>query len=234
MSGLRARIAKRLAAPGSPVFDLHAEIAVSGGFTILFGPSGAGKSTLLDCIAGLLRPDNGDIQVDDQVLFDAAKGIDVSPSQRSLAYVFQRAALFPHLSVEENVSYGLAHLLADEREHRVADILACFHVSSLRHRMPREISGGEQQRVALARSLVTQPRVLLLDEPLSALDAKIKRKILDDLLAWNNARPIPILYVTHSHAESLALGGRMIRLDGGRVVAEGTPNEVLSGEEVLD
>jgi molybdate transport system ATP-binding protein len=234
MSLLRARIAKRLAAPGSPAFDLQAEIAVSGGFTILFGPSGAGKSTLLDCIAGLLRPDQGHIHVNDQVLFDRALGIDVPPSERSIAYVFQRAVLFPHLSVEENVNYGLAHLRADEREHRVAHILEVFRIAALRRRMPREISGGEQQRVALARSLVTEPRVLLLDEPLSALDAKIKRKILDDLLAWNNVRPIPILYVTHSHAESLALGGRMIRLNEGRVVAEGTPAEVLAGEEVLD
>lgn len=234
MSGLRAHIAKRLVTPGSPVFDLQAEIAVAGGFTILFGPSGAGKSTLLDCLAGLLRPDQGHVQVNDHLLFDATQGVDVPPSRRNVAYVFQRAALFPHLSVEENVSYGLAHLRADEREQKVSDILATFRISSLRKRMPREISGGEQQRVALARSLVTEPQLLLLDEPLSALDAKIKRKILDDLLAWNNARPIPILYVTHSHAESLALGGRMIRLNEGRVVAEGTPAEVLSGEEVLD
>jgi len=234
MSILRARFAKRLAAPGSPAFNLGAEISLTPGFTILFGPSGAGKSTLLDCLAGLLRPDDGHIHINGQTLFDSAKAINVPPAQRGVAYVFQRAALFPHLSVEENVSYGLAHLRADEREQKVAAVLDIFRISALRRRMPREISGGEQQRVALARSLVTQPRVLLLDEPLSALDAKIKRKILDDLLAWNHARPIPILYVTHSHAESLALGGRMIRLDQGSVVAEGTPAEVLRGEEVLD
>lgn len=234
MSILRAWLAKRLATPGSPVFNLETEISLSPGFTILFGPSGAGKSTLLDCLAGLLRPDDGHIHINDQALFDAAKAIDVPPAQRGVAYVFQRAALFPHLSVEENVSYGLAHLESDERERRVAHILQVFRIAALRPRMPREISGGEQQRVALARSLVTEPRVLLLDEPLSALDAKIKRKILDDLRAWNDARPIPILYVTHSHAESLALGERMIRLDQGRVVAEGTPAEVLRGEEVLD
>jgi molybdate transport system ATP-binding protein len=234
MSCLDARISKRFAAPESPIFDLEAQINVPQGFTILFGPSGAGKSTLLDCIAGLVRPDQGHVQIGQQFVFNSAKNVDVPPSQRGVAYVFQRPALFPHLRVEANVSYGLEHLRSEGRERRVADILECFHISSLRRRMPREISGGEQQRVALARSLVTQPRVLLLDEPLSALDAKIKRKILDDLLAWNNARPIPILYVTHSHAETLALGSRMIRLDGGRVVAEGTPTEVLRGEEVLD
>lgn len=234
MSGLEARVAKRFASRGSPVFQLDADIAVREGFTILFGPSGAGKSTLLDCIAGLSRPDQGRIQVSGHLVFDSGSQIEVVPPQRGLGYVFQRPALFPHLRIEENVNYGLANLTSAERERRVTDILDCFHIAALRRRMPREISGGEQQRVALARSLVTQPHALLLDEPLSALDAKIKRKILDDLLAWNNARPIPILYVTHSRAETLALGQRVIRLDEGRVVAEGTPHEVLRGEEVLD
>ena len=234
MNGLLARVSKRFAAPRSPVFELDANLAVPAGFTILFGPSGAGKSTLLDCLAGLLTPDSGRIQINARRLFDSEGKLDVPPARRSIGYVFQRPALFPNMSVEQNVAYGLTKLMAAAREHKVSDILDSFHVAPLRCRMPREISGGEQQRVALARSLVTEPEAVLLDEPLSALDARIKRKIIDDLLAWNEVRRIPILYVTHSHAETLALGQRMIRLDAGKIVAEGTPAEVLTGEEVLD
>jgi ABC-type Fe3+/spermidine/putrescine transport system ATPase subunit len=234
MTRLAARVEKRFAVPGSPEFELDVDLAIPSGFTMLFGPSGAGKSTLLDCIAGLLVPDRGQVQIDQRVVFDSETKIDVPPSLRSIAYVFQRPALFPNMSVEQNVAYGLEKLTPIAREQKVSEILDSFHISALRHRKPKEISGGEQQRVALARSLVTEPQVLLLDEPLSALDARIKRKILDDLLAWNEVRHIPIVYVTHSHAETLALGQRMIRLDAGQVVAEGTPAEVLTGEEVLD
>jgi len=234
MNRLEALVKKRLCSRGTPPFELSAYVSIPAGFTMLFGPSGAGKSTLLDCVAGLSRPDEGHVRINDQVVFDAEARIDLPPSRRGIAYVFQRAALFPHLRVEENVAYGLSNLGREQREYRVSKILEAFHVSALGRRKPQEISGGEQQRVALARSLVTEPRTLLLDEPLSALDARIKRKILDDLLAWNEVRHIPILYVTHSHAETLALGERMIRLESGKVLAEGTPREILKGEEVLD
>src|SRR5262245_24498191 len=234
MKGLAARVQKRFAVPGSPEFELDVDLALPTGFTMLFGPSGAGKSTLLDCIAGLLEPGRGRLQINERILFDSETRTNIPPAQRRIAYVFQRPALFPNMSVEQNVAYGLEKLALAEREQRVSDVLGSFHISALRRRRPREISGGEQQRVALARSLVTEPEALLLDEPLSALAARIKRKIIDDLLAWNDVRRIPILYVTHSHAETLALGQRMIRLDAGKVVAEGTPAEVLTGEEVLD
>jgi molybdate transport system ATP-binding protein len=234
MKRLQARVNKQFRVPKSPAFELDVTLAVAEGFTILFGPSGAGKSTLLDCMAGLLRPDKGRIQINERVVFDSEAEIDSAPAQRSVGYVFQRPALFPNLNVEKNVSYGLMNVRSPERDQKVDEILNSFRISTLRRRLPKEISGGEQQRVALARSLVTEPHLLLLDEPLSTLDASIKRKILDDLLAWNEIRRIPILYVTHSHAESLALGRRMIRLVEGRVVAEGSPAEVLQGEEVLD
>jgi molybdate transport system ATP-binding protein len=234
MSRLHVHVSKRFAAPRSPVFELHVKLELPGGFTMLFGPSGAGKSTLLDCIAGLLPPDRGRIQLNDRIAFDSETKVNASPAERGIGYVFQRPALFPNMSVEQNVAYGLSKLEPTAREEKIAAILDSFHIADLRRRRPGEISGGEQQRVALARSLVTEPHALLLDEPLSALDARIKRKILDDLLAWNDQRRIPILYVTHSHAESLALGERMIRLSEGKVVAEGTPAEVLMGEEVLD
>jgi molybdate transport system ATP-binding protein len=141
--------------------------------------------------------------------------------------VFQTLALFPHLTVEENVAYGLNSLTEQERRHRVREILSVFRVEKLWKHKPGEISGGEKQRIALARSLVTEPRVLLLDEPMTGLDAELKSAIVDDLRAWNAAKRIPILYVTHSREEVDALGERVIALENGRVVRAGTPMDVL-------
>jgi molybdate transport system ATP-binding protein len=212
---------------GAPSFLLDVSIEVRPGVTILFGPSGAGKSTVLDCIAGLLRPHSGRIVSGDVLLFDSAASVNLPPQERRIAYVFQSPALFPHMSVKENVGYGLAHLQQAERGARIATILEAFRVEKLSSRKPGEISGGEQQRVALARSLVTSPRVLLLDEPLTGLDAGLKGSIVNDLRAWNAAQQIPILYVTHSRDEVDALGERVIALEHGRVVGEGHPREVL-------
>lgn len=212
-------------AAGSFVLDLAVDIAP--GFTIVFGPSGAGKSTLLDCIAGLERPDAGRIAAGGETLFDSAAGVNLPAQKRRVAYVFQTLALFPHLTVEENTGYGLANLSAEERRPRVEEILESFRVADLRSRKPGEISGGERQRVALARSLVTSPRVLLLDEPFSALDAEVKSELFDDLRAWNAGRRLPILCVTHSRDEVDALGEHMIVLDRGRIIAEGLPRDVL-------
>ncbi len=200
---------------------------IPAGITILFGPSGAGKSTVLDCIAGLERPDAGRIAAGEEVLFDSETGVNRSPQSRHIAYVFQTLALFPHMTAEENVAYGLDGFPLDERSTRVAEILSTFRIEKLRARKPAEISGGERQRIALARSLVTQPRVLLLDEPLTGLDARLKTAIVDDLRAWNAAWRIPIVYVTHSREEVDALGERVIAMDHGCVVSEGTPMEVL-------
>jgi len=208
-------------------FILDVSIEVSPGITILFGPSGAGKSTLLDSVAGLARPDEGRIVAGAEVLFDSAGGIHVPAQKRRTAYVFQTLALFPHLSAEENVSYGLMDLREEERQERVEVILKAFRVEKLRKQRPGEISGGEKQRIALARSLVTEPRVLLLDEPLTGLDAELKAAIVDDLRAWNVAKGIPILYVTHSREEVDALGERVIVLDNGRVASAGAPMDVL-------
>ncbi|HEV1993009.1 MAG TPA: ATP-binding cassette domain-containing protein, partial [Candidatus Acidoferrum sp.] len=191
------------------------------------GASGAGKSTLLDCIAGLARPNEGRIVAGGDVLFDSARGIHVPAPKRRIAYVFQTLALFPHLSAEENVVYGLRDLREEERQERVGAILKAFRVEKLRKQKPGEISGGERQRIALARSLVTEPRVLLLDEPLTGLDAELKTAIVDDLRAWNTAKGIPIMYVTHSREEVDALGERVIALDNGRVASTGAPMEVL-------
>jgi len=230
-AGLSARVRKRLAGPGQE-FVLDVEFQAATGFTILFGASGAGKTTLLDGIAGLIRPDAGRIAVGERVLFEAARQIDVSTAKRQIGYVFQSLALFPHLTVDENVQYGLAHLPQAERRGRAAAILQAFRIAHLARRPAREISGGESQRVALARTLVTDPAVLLLDEPLAALDAPTKAKIIDDLRYWNRAHRIPILYVTHSRDEVFALGERVLVLDAGRIVAQGTPHQVLSAPQV--
>lgn len=212
----------------SPEFALDVSFSAPVGITMLFGPSGAGKTTLLDCVAGLTEPDAGRIAIGDRAFLDSEKSILVETSQRRIGYVFQSLALFPHLSVERNIGYGLDRLLPADRAQRITAILDAFHIASLRQRRPGVISGGERQRVALARALVTDPCLLLLDEPLSALDVTVKKSIMDDLRAWNDLHRIPILYVTHSREELFALGERVIALEKGRVAAEGDPHQVLS------
>jgi molybdate transport system ATP-binding protein len=224
---LHAKFQKRLQSCGNG-FLLDVAIDAASGFTILFGASGAGKTTLLDCLAGLTTPDSGRIALADRVLFDSSLRVNVTTAQRSVGYVFQSLALFPHMTVERNVAYGLAHLTPAERSHRATSLLEAFRISHLARNKARDISGGESQRVALARTLVTDPDFLLLDEPLAALDAPTKASIIDDLRDWNRVHNIPILYVTHSREEAFALGERLIVLDAGRIVAQGTPHEVLS------
>jgi len=209
-------------------FSLDVEFTVAPGFTILFGASGSGKTTLLDCVAGLATPDAGRVAVGESVLFDTGSRVNVPVAKRNVGYVLQELGLFPHLTVEQNTEYGLAHLPRSARKQRAEAMLQEFRIEHLRRQPPAEISGGEGQRVALARALVTDPCVLLLDEPLAGLDAATKAKILDDLRHWNQAHRIPILYVTHSRDEVLALGERVLVLEQGRIIAQGTPHEVLS------
>lgn len=208
-------------------FTLEADVRVEPGITILFGASGSGKTTLLGCLAGLLRPESGRIALGDRVLFDSETGVSVPVRHRQLGYVFQQLALFPHLTVAANIQYGLAHVDAAGRRSRTDIVAESFRIAHLLHRKPNEISGGERQRVALARSLVTDPQLLLLDEPLSALDHTTQSRIIADLRAWNAARGIPVLYVTHGHREVFALGERVLVLQDGRVIADGTPQDVL-------
>jgi len=224
---LSVKVRKRFA-PDGHGFELDAGFAVPSGITILFGASGAGKTTLLDCIAGLAVPDSGRISVGEQVFFDSAVEANLAVQHRRVGYVFQDLALFPHLTAERNIGYGLRGLAAQERQSRSDAVLESFRIAHLRARKPGEISGGERQRVALARALVTDPCVLLLDEPLAALDAATKGKILDDLRAWNQEHRIPVVYVTHSREEVFALGERVLILEDGRVVAQGTPHEVMT------
>lgn len=208
-------------------FELDVTFEAEPGITILFGPSGSGKSTLLRCVSGLVRPDSGAIRIGDRRLFDASAGIDVPVARRNIGYVFQHLALFPHLSVADNLCYGLRHLDTADARERIQRIANSFRIAHLLDRRPGVISGGERQRTALARSLVTDPVVLLLDEPLAALDHRTQSLIMDDLRRWNDARRIPILYVTHAHREAFALGARALVIEHGRIVSSGTPHDVL-------
>lgn len=223
-AALSVNIGKRL--PDG--FELNLHFAVPSGFTIVFGPSGAGKTTLLDCVAGLLDPDRGRLAIAGRTIFDRDQRINISVPQRRIGYVFQDLALFPHLSVESNVQYGVQAVRSEERRGRSAEILRSFHIDALRARKPGDISGGERQRVALARALVTNPCLLLLDEPLTGLDVPAKSAIIEDLRAWNESHRIPILYVTHNRDEVFALGERLLVLENGKLIAQGTPHEVMS------
>ena len=223
---LACRVQKRFA--GQQEFAVDVAFEAATGFTILFGASGAGKTTLLDCVAGLTRPNSGRISIGDRVVFDFSSGVNLPVTERHVGYVFQNLALFPHMSAEDNVSYGLKHLPSDERRQRTSAMLQAFRIAHLSRRNVRDISGGERQRVALARTLVTDPQLLLLDEPLAALDSPTKSHIIDDLQQWNRTRGIPILYVTHSREEVFALGESVIVLEAGRILRQGTPHEVMS------
>jgi len=221
---LSVHIAYRL----SNSFTLEAQFEAPAGFTMILGPSGAGKTTILNCIAGLARPDAGRISLGARVLFDSDERIDMPVAERRLGYVSQNLALFPHLTIAQNVQYGIARMPADERRARMMTMLESFRIAHLIARKPGQISGGERQRAALARSIVTNPAAMLLDEPLAALDRATRSKIIDDLRAWNAAHEIPILCVTHSPEEAFALGEHVLVLEGGRILAQGTAQDVLA------
>jgi molybdate transport system ATP-binding protein len=231
---LNVQIRKQFRSNAAQPFVLDVVATFAPGFTVLFGPSGAGKSTLLDCIAGLQQPDSGEIRLGEKVLFNAAGNLSLPPQRRELAYVFQSLALFPHLSVERNIRYGLNKLSASEQTERVQRIAKSLRIEKLLSRRPAELSGGENQRVALARSLITFPRLLLLDEPLTGLDSALRRSILEDLRAWNEANRIPILYVTHNREEVDAIGERVVTLVNGRVQESGAPRAVLEAPRSVE
>ncbi len=224
---LSVRIRKSFVGQGSPAFLLDVDFTATAGFTILFGASGSGKTTILDCIAGLQTPEAGRIAIAQHVLFDTESRVNLPANRRSIGYLLQSLALFPHMSVRKNVQYGIHGLTSAGREARSNEVLESFRIAALAERRPAELSGGERQRAALARTLVLRPDALLLDEPLTALDTTVKAQIIDDLRAWNQKQRIPILYVTHQHEEVLALGERVVALESGRIVAQGSAHEVL-------
>lgn len=211
-------------------FTLDVMFTLAREIVVIFGASGAGKTTILECISGLLQPDAGSITLGERKLCDSAGKQNVSSRERRIGYVFQSLALFPHLTGRQNVGFGLGSLTAREREERVDEMLASFRAEHAADRFPDQMSGGERQRIALARSLVMRPDALLLDEPMTALDYETKAAILHDLREWHTRHQIPVLYVTHAIDEVFAIADRVIKLADGRIVAEGKPHEVLGAE----
>jgi molybdate transport system ATP-binding protein len=210
-------------------FALDAAFTAAGnGVTALFGPSGGGKSTVLAAVAGLLRPQAGRIVLDGVPLVDAARGVFLPPERRRCAVVFQDARLFPHLSVETNLRYGLRRAPRDAVGPGFDDVVALLGIEGLLARRPGRLSGGERQRVALGRALLARPNLLLMDEPLAALDAARRAEVLPFLARLRDAARIPVLYVTHALDEVDALADRLVLLENGRVLAEGAVEELAA------
>jgi molybdate transport system ATP-binding protein len=209
-------------------FKLDAQWEIGDELAVLFGYSGAGKSMTLQMIAGLMTPDEGAIHLNGNSFYDSAAAIDLPPQARSFGYVFQDLALFPHMTVRENILYGAHGLSKSEREPRCRDMMERFMIAGLEKKFPHEISGGQKQRVALARSLIRRPDALLLDEPFSALDAPLRVEMRNFLKEIRREFPIPVVLVTHDLAEATALADRLIIMADGRVLQTGTPREVLN------
>ncbi|MBV4503408.1 ABC transporter ATP-binding protein [Pseudomonas sp. BW13M1] len=202
---------------GSPVFEnIDCQIE-RGEFVTLLGPSGCGKSTLLRCIAGLTPVDSG------RILLDGQDIVPVSPQKRGIGMVFQSYALFPNMTVEQNVAFGLRmqKVKADESQARVREVLDLVELGSFAGRYPHQLSGGQCQRVALARSLVTRPRLLLLDEPLSALDARIRKHLREQIRAIQRELGLTTIFVTHDQEEALTMSDRIVLMNQGRIVQSG-------------
>jgi molybdate transport system ATP-binding protein len=227
MTALEADFEKRFAAGPTIRGVLHLSADVPR-VTVLFGPSGSGKTTVLRCLAGLERPDRGFIRFAGQSWFDSKSGVCAPPQRRGAGFLFQDYALFPHLTVEGNIAYGLGGLPAVERRQRVAEAVAMLGLDGLWNRRPAQLSGGEQQRVALARALVRAPRLLLLDEPLSALDAPTREPIRRELRRLLVGLGVPVLLVTHDRVEALALGDNVVILHQGTIQQIGPVDEVFA------
>jgi molybdate transport system ATP-binding protein len=220
----RLEVAVKLQVPG---FDLDVSWSAGGGVAVLFGPSGAGKTLTLQCLAGLIRPTNGRIVVDGRVFFDAVAGINLPAQARRVGYVFQGYALFPHLTVADNLGFGLRDRPRVQRERRVARVVEQLGLGGLERRYARELSGGQRQRVALGRALAIEPALLLLDEPLSALDAPLRRALRDELRELLSGVGTAAVVVTHDFTEAYRLGDRIVVYDAGRVVQAAPRAELL-------
>jgi len=215
--------------PRGPLIAARAGWPLDGDLvTVLFGPSGSGKTTVLRALAGLDRPDAGTITFAGETWFDGSTGRCAPPQARGVGLLFQEYALFPHLSVRGNVGYGLHRLEAQEREARVAGLAERFGLMGLLERRPAELSGGQRQRVALARALAPRPRLLLLDEPLSALDGPTRELLRGELRHLLEQAGVPAIVVTHDRIEALALGDRLVVLAEGQVRQVGPVHEVFS------
>lgn len=222
---LSCRIQKKLSD-----FSLDLDFQVGAETLVIAGPSGNGKSMTLRSLAGLVPPDTGQISVGERILFDHRRKINLPAERRNIGFVFQNYALFPHFTVEENIAYGLRSrkLSQSARNERVTNMLEKLNIVPLRDRLPSELSGGEQQRTALARALVLEPSALLLDEPLSALDITTRGKVRRELKRILSTLEIPTILVTHDYEDAISLGDRILVLESGAVVQQGTASDLLN------
>ncbi len=215
------------------VFLLDVEFTAPSGVTILFGPSGSGKTTCLRSVAGIVTPDEGHISLDERIYFDSGLGIDLPIQERRIGFVFQDYLLFPHLTAEQNIAYGMRAKennraqVKTAKHERARELLSLLGIEYAARQYPRELSGGENQRVALARALASDPAIVLLDEPLSAVDAKTRARLLSEIGAMQYRTGIPFLYVTHNVAEAIEIGAYVIVLNEGRVAQQGSPQEIM-------
>jgi molybdate transport system ATP-binding protein len=208
-------------------FTLEASFtAPTPGVTAIFGRSGSGKTTLVNVISGLLAPNSGEVRLDDEVLTDSRAGIAVPVERRRIGYVFQDARLFPHLTVTANLRYGHTRARAAPRIIGFEEVVALLGLGPLLGRRPRQLSGGERQRVSLGRALLSQPRLLLLDEPLASIDVARREEVLPYLEALRDRLAVPMVYVSHQFEEVLRLATHLVLLEGGRVLAEGAVNQL--------
>jgi len=228
---IQARIRKRYP-PGreSAGFTLDVEFNAAGGVTVLFGPSGSGKTMTLEAIAGFVLPEEGRILLDDEILFDAVSGVNLPPQARHCGYVFQNYALFPHMTLRQNLAFAAASSRNRwprlERHRRVNEMLERFHLTEVSGRRPHEVSGGQKQRCSIARALIVEPKLLLLDEPARGLDVPLRAELYEVLRQVRDEFRTPILLVTHDLEECFELGQEMIVLHQGRIVQRGTPRGV--------
>lgn len=210
-----------------PEFHISVRMAFKEEMVVLFGPSGSGKSSVLNMISGILKPDEGSIKINGKDIYDSKKGINIPIRTRKIGYVFQDIALFPHMTVFNNIAYGIREKQKKEIEKKVADLLITMRLVDLGDRYPSEISGGQKQRVALARTLITEPELLLLDEPFSALDYPVREKLRADLIAIHKRYPITTIIVTHDHEEAYILGEQIAVMNEGCIEQIGTKEAIF-------
>lgn len=230
---LEAGIKKKLGNGGARPLEIDVRLRAGDGITVLFGASGAGKSTILGTIVGLLTPDEGKIVLGETVFFDSARGINLPVQQRRVGYVFQDYCLFPHLTAAQNIAYGARDRRQSSFDGRIQKLASLLKIDQLAGRYPREMSGGEQQRVALARALASDPRIMLLDEPLSAVDVATRSVLLEGIADVQRKWGIPFVYVTHNHSEAVRIGDFMYVLDQGKFIQEGAPLEIFNAPRNL-